>query len=86
MYMYLDFCNVLHIWSIRAIPTYRVYRLYDATQGGIVVGLCGIRKAWSLHISLVWPIKMVILSSALEQRFVATICNFIGSIIDTDDC
>ena len=21
--------NVLHIWTIRAIPTYRVYRLYD---------------------------------------------------------
>ena len=21
---YLDFCNVLYIWSIRAIPTYRV--------------------------------------------------------------
>ena len=26
---YLDVCNVLYIWSIRAIPTYRVYRLYD---------------------------------------------------------
>ena len=26
---YLGFCNVLHIWSVRAIPTYRVYRLYD---------------------------------------------------------
>ena len=27
---YLGFCNVLYIWSIRAIPTYnRVYRLYD---------------------------------------------------------
>ena len=21
--------NVLHIWHIRAIPTYRIYRLYD---------------------------------------------------------
>ena len=26
---YLGICNVLHIWYIRAIPTYRVYRLYD---------------------------------------------------------
>ena len=26
---YFRFCNVLHIWTIRAIPTYRVYRLYD---------------------------------------------------------
>ena len=26
---YLGICNVLHIWHIRAIPTYRVYRLYD---------------------------------------------------------
>ena len=25
----MDICNVLHIWHIRAIPTYRVYRLYD---------------------------------------------------------
>ena len=24
---YFRFCNVLHIWTIRAIPTYRVYRL-----------------------------------------------------------
>ena len=29
--IYLQFCNVLHIilWTIRAILTYRVYRLYD---------------------------------------------------------
>ena len=26
---YQRFCNVLCLWSIRAIPTYRVYRLYD---------------------------------------------------------
>ena len=26
---YFRICNVLHIWTIRAIPTYRVYRLYD---------------------------------------------------------
>ena len=26
---YFRFCNVLHIWTIRAIPTYRVYGLYD---------------------------------------------------------
>ena len=26
---YFRFCNVLHIWTIQAIPTYRVYRLYD---------------------------------------------------------
>ena len=26
---YYRFCIVLHIWTIRAIPTYRVYRLYD---------------------------------------------------------
>ena len=29
---YFRFCNVLHIWTIRAIPTYRVYRLYDEDQ------------------------------------------------------
>ena len=29
---YFRFCNVLHIWTIRAIPTYRVYRLYDTAQ------------------------------------------------------
>ena len=29
---YFRFCNVLHIWTIRAIPTYRVYRLYDITS------------------------------------------------------
>ena len=23
------FSNVLHIWSVHAIPTYRVYQLYD---------------------------------------------------------
>ena len=28
---YLDVCNILYIWSIRAIPTHRVYRLYDNT-------------------------------------------------------
>ena len=27
---YLDICNVLYIWHIRAIPTYRVYQLYDS--------------------------------------------------------
>ena len=26
---YFGTCNILHIWHIRAIPTYRVYRLYD---------------------------------------------------------
>ena len=25
---YFLFCNVLHIWTNRAIPTYRVYQLY----------------------------------------------------------
>ena len=29
---YFRFCNVLHIWTIRAIPTYRVYRLYDRAE------------------------------------------------------
>ena len=29
---YFLFCNVLRIWTIRAIPTYRVYRLYDSIQ------------------------------------------------------
>ena len=27
--IYFLFCNVLHIWTIRDIPTYRVYQLYD---------------------------------------------------------
>ena len=31
---YFRFCNVLHIWTIRAIPTYRVYRLYDGMVQG----------------------------------------------------
>ena len=26
---YSSICNVLHLWSISLIPTYRVYRLYD---------------------------------------------------------
>ena len=26
---YLHFCNVLYIWSVWVIPTYRVYQLYD---------------------------------------------------------
>ena len=29
VFRYFCFRNVLHIWNIRAIPTYRVYRLYD---------------------------------------------------------
>ena len=29
---YLCLCNVLRICNIRAIPTYRVYRLYDSTS------------------------------------------------------
>ena len=33
---YLGICNVLHIWHIRAIPTYRVYRLYD--RGSSLLG------------------------------------------------
>ena len=28
------FCNVLHLWSVRAIPTYRLYRLYDSYSSG----------------------------------------------------
>ena len=28
---YFHFCNVLRLWSVRAIPTYRVYWLYDST-------------------------------------------------------
>ena len=28
---YFCFCNVLHICNTQAIPTYRVYRLYDYT-------------------------------------------------------
>ena len=34
---YLGICNVLHIWHIRAIPTYRVYRLYDIISNDITV-------------------------------------------------
>ena len=32
---YYCFCFVLHIWHIRAIPTYRVYQLYD-TPGSLM--------------------------------------------------
>ena len=31
------FCNVLHILTIRAIPTYRVYRLYDTRVTYILI-------------------------------------------------
>ena len=40
---YLGIFNVLHIWHIRAIPTYRVYRLYDN------LGWC---KTWTLDSGL----------------------------------
>ena len=30
----LAFCFVLHIWECRAIPTYRVYQLYDSILTG----------------------------------------------------
>ena len=30
---YLCICNVLYIWHIRVIPTYRVYQLYDYISG-----------------------------------------------------
>ena len=33
---YFQFCNVLHIWTIRAIPTYRVYRLYDTVDNTVL--------------------------------------------------
>ena len=33
---YLGICNVLYIWHIRAIPTYRVYRLYDKYVANII--------------------------------------------------
>ena len=29
---YLCLCNVLHICNMRAIPTYRAYRLYDMSS------------------------------------------------------
>ena len=32
---YSWFCNVLRICNVRAIPTYRVYRLYDSPDGHI---------------------------------------------------
>ena len=31
---YSGFCNVLHTWSVWAIPTYRVYQLYDSNYIG----------------------------------------------------
>ena len=31
---YFGFCNVLRIWSVQAIPTYRVYQLYDYPKEG----------------------------------------------------
>ena len=27
---YIHICNVLHLWRIWLIPTYKVYRLYDS--------------------------------------------------------
>ena len=30
---YLGTCDVLYIWHVRVIPTYRVYRLYDKFLG-----------------------------------------------------
>ena len=29
---YSSVCNVLHLWNISLIPTYRVYRLYDNSR------------------------------------------------------
>ena len=40
---YLGICNVLHIWHIQAIPTYRVYQLYDKhseSKGTVCVCVC----------------------------------------------
>ena len=61
---YFRFCNVLHIWTIRAIPTYRVYRLYDYVFIFSVLGMssmfhimlystvsCGVRGFISLFCS-----------------------------------
>ena len=29
---YFRFCNVLRLWNVRVIPTYRVHRLYDISD------------------------------------------------------
>ena len=44
--IYFRFCNVLHIWTIRAIPTYRVYRLYDII---IMVSVCLLTTIYTNH-------------------------------------
>ena len=46
---YFRFWNVLHIWTIRAIPTYRVYRLYDKTYHffiGTATRYCNTEGQW----------------------------------------
>ena len=37
---YFHFCNVLYIWSVWVIPTYRVYRHYDIFRHVIIRCLC----------------------------------------------
>ena len=52
---YFRFCNVLHIWTIRAIPTYRVYRLYDTLQNRKYLSLCtDIRLLTVTIVTYVW--------------------------------
>ena len=52
---YLGICNVLYIWHIRAIPTYRVYRLYDMVMDSILPLIC---MAAIVHIIVIDPIKL----------------------------
>ena len=40
---YARLCNELYIWSVRFIPTYRIYRLYDYACGkNVLTGLGGV--------------------------------------------
>ena len=81
--IYLDICNVLHIWHIQAIPTYRVNRLYDykardpegtARGGG---ALSSIMHARAYHVTSDmypdWSISYRLLTSEECKQTVATL-------------
>ena len=74
---YFRFCNVLHIWTIRAIPTYRVYRLYD--NKGIFIGnyifdYLSARCMWtSPACSIEVGVVYVVLTCTREREIIATI-------------
>ena len=63
---YFRICNVLHIWTIRAIPTYRVYRLYDyefiaraATIRGLLLFIALALRAATIRGRLLFDVRLL---------------------------